>query len=43
MALGGEVRDAMVGYYKVDNVTDEHQLDATEVRPQHLLARVRAA
>ena len=26
--LDPEVRDAMVGYYKVDNVTDVHQLDA---------------
>ncbi|HHU10921.1 MAG TPA: ATP-grasp domain-containing protein [Intrasporangiaceae bacterium] len=26
--LEDEVRDALVGYYKVDNVTDVHQLDA---------------
>lgn len=26
--LEHEVRDALVGYYKVDNVTDPHQLDA---------------
>ncbi len=26
--LEPDVRDALVGYYKVDNVTDEHQLDA---------------